>query len=217
MAPEAAAAPRLAVPEDAARTRPPPPPAQPADVSLRWRERMRGDFAGNRGTGTGIDLRLTVRAASVSRFVEDPDHRAEVSGTVTVAGLAECARIENGYCCLFVDEAAKGERAMIYVLPFRTAFGALAVLRGRKRVRGRWPWDFWRATTTMRVTVSGAGIAETAGQVRLGVAEVFRMALSLRAGGGGSSWRRLGAVGLFLRFFAISCLHLARAGWRKGP
>jgi cholesterol oxidase len=218
-APEMAAAPRIAPPEDrvsipASGTAPP----AAAGGGIRWRETMSGTVMIDRAErAAGFTVAISV--PDVPAFVAESSHAGNATGAVEVAGLTGQggAPIEGGTFHLFLDRGDAAAREMTYTLPFHDANGRRWTLRGVKDVRGHGVLDFWRTTTTLRVRLEpdDAGVAAADGRLQLGVRQVARLIASMRPVGAGrrsdlpfTAWR-------FVRFFGGTIARLYIAGRKE--
>src|SRR5690242_9244474 len=76
----------------------------------------------------------SVRIPDLGRFLEDPEHRAELAGSVTCAGLGGTMPIRDGVFELFVVDASSGLRQLRYSFHFSPSEGTSYYLYGHKDV-----------------------------------------------------------------------------------
>ena len=83
---------------------------------------------------TPIRFDVRIRIDDLARFIDDPEHRADLTGTVTFAPLGGTFPLRDGWFNLFSVEAGTGLRQMIYDFRFTAADGATCHLRGHKDI-----------------------------------------------------------------------------------
>ncbi|WP_028851428.1 hypothetical protein [Thermocrispum municipale] len=186
-------------------------------VGLTFRERMSGPFvlgtsdaadAVERGRRAGwvMTLHATVRVTDIDTFVHSANPRAEMSGSVTMPGVAEPVPFTGGVFELFPSD---GEALMRYYVPLDEAFGE----RGRFHLAGVKCWRdkpvlhrMWSDTTRLEVTLhrgrdAGADVVG-AGQLRIGFVDFLAALVSMRATGARTPAQVLRAVGAYGWLFA---------------
>ena len=87
-----------------------------------------------RRENTPIRFDVRIRIDDLARFIDDPEHRADLTGTVTFAPLGGTFPLQDGWFNLFSVEAGTGLRQMIYDFRFTAADGATYHLRGHKDI-----------------------------------------------------------------------------------
>jgi hypothetical protein len=184
---------------------------------VAFREVMAGWFAiGARDThegaqrgradGTRLAMRVAIHIPDVPSFIRDPEHRAELGGTVAHASLGGTVASTAGVFRLFSPPPAAphdtgpGVR-MVYELGLMHD-GAPHWLTGYKTVTGRAPWRLWPETTTLFTTLHRGGDASGpvvgAGILQLGPLDFGAMLTTMRPAGGGG----IGTIAHFGAFFA---------------
>jgi cholesterol oxidase len=217
-APEAALARRLSPPEDRVSWpvgQMPPPPLRRGP--LRWSETMRGSLEFG-GVPKAARLDISISIADIASFVEDPAHPGRVTGRINVEDmtLPQGAKVESGSFHLFIEADDPDVRLMVYEIPFHDAVGRAHVLRGIKHVRGHRVVDFWRSTTTLEASIEQPRTGQpVGGRLRLGPADVARLMISMRTGGGAGPLDAIRSLWQFLRFYASTIVHLYLVGKRK--
>jgi predicted acylesterase/phospholipase RssA len=182
---------------------------QPPGHGLVFHETMTGQVrftasatAGHRGglRAHRLSLRLRVAAADVQALIRDPQHRAQLSGSVVCEALGGTLPVRSGTVDLLTREGAD-ELAMRYDLEVEDGTGHRLRLQGYKDVAHDRAADLWADTTTLPVTLTDvAGRVVVEGVVRLSLLGVLRVALSLR--GSRSGIAGVLDAGRFVRFFA---------------
>jgi cholesterol oxidase len=134
---------------------------------LRFTERLTGhfsqrslaDFAGaerqGRLDGSPFEFRLTISADDLDRLLNDEDHVARVTGTVTAPALSAAPMpLSGGTFQVFVlDHDQFAAREMRYRLTVRSQEGRTYYLRGDKFIHARSVLHVWPETTTLYVSV----------------------------------------------------------------
>jgi len=140
-----------------------PRPARPPR-SVAFTERMTGAFtlgesdpqrgaALGRSVGSGLTFVLTITAADVEAFADDPLHRADATGHVACDALGGRLDVERGWFELFVHPHGLAGRRMLYRLWLHDAGGSPLTLVGAKHVHDDAGLDVWADTTTLLVRV----------------------------------------------------------------
>ena len=85
--------------------------------------------------GTELSLDLDVQIDDLDACLADPRHRARLGGTVTLAGVADRAPIEEGSLEMYVPSRTDGAKLMRYRVRFRDKQGTPYLVRGKKVIR----------------------------------------------------------------------------------
>ena len=98
---------------------------------------------------------MTVKADDVDRLVDDREHEAELTGTVTAPALSPTPlKVEGGRFNLLVrDEEHAAARQMLYSMPLVADDGRRFFFEGYKQIIDDDGLDLWKDTTTLYVTV----------------------------------------------------------------
>jgi len=143
-----------------------------------------GYFAG-RAAGARVRYRATARINDLESFLRDPQHAADMTGVVDVAGLGRGMPIEEGRIELFCWR--EGRKIIAYHLPFRQGERRY-LLRGEKHIEDDPGFDVWKDMTTLYaelVDLSAAGGPPIAmGILRIGPLSALRMLFTFRGAGG---------------------------------
>jgi predicted patatin/cPLA2 family phospholipase len=137
---------------------------------LRFTEEMKGyiefgetDF--QRGSSAGwesgnfLAVRLTIDINGMSRFVQDPDHEASVTGWVECEALGGRCRIQEGTFNLLVQQDDPGHRRMLYRLFFSDGVDHPLTLSGYKTVTDDPGLDVWSDTSTLYTRILRGHVA----------------------------------------------------------
>ena len=98
-------------------------------VVLAFQEAMAG-AVGDRP----LSFEVKIRIGDLGRFLGEPEHRAELTGTVTCPGLGGTMPVRDGVFQLFVVDAPSGVRQLRYSFHFTAAGGGTYYLYGHKDV-----------------------------------------------------------------------------------
>ncbi|MDB5918899.1 MAG: patatin-like phospholipase family protein [Massilia sp.] len=193
-------------------------------VGLAFRETMAGLFAlgasdpaqGARADGaSALALHATIHIEDMAAFVADPVHLAGMTGHIDFAPLGLSMPAESGVFGLFSPSGSPSMTYMVYELGFRHA-GQPYYLAGKKHVRLGMPWKLWGETTTLFTLLhkgaDASGEVVGAGVLRLGVAELFRLLMTVHANNAPGAGAQAGAIWTFFKFFASE---LARTYLRR--
>jgi uncharacterized protein (DUF362 family) len=113
-------------------------------------------------TAIRFDVRVTI--PDLRRFLEEPEHEARLSGTVTCKPLGGPFPIQNGRFKLFSVNPSTRKMEMIYAFSFRTSDDQAYSLYGRKEIHhDKGKFDVlkdmtWLFTTVYRGDSAGAPI-----------------------------------------------------------
>ncbi|SFI26015.1 MULTISPECIES: GMC oxidoreductase [Microbacterium] len=154
--------PRRAEPAVPAGVAGPPPAARADATSVSFTERMVGHVAlgetdPRRGAeraryrNDDLEFVLTITAADIDAFTEDPLHEGAATGHVDGVALGGRCEVERGWFHLFVDPPARPGRRMLYRLWLHDAAGDPVTLVGVKDVADDDGFDLWRDTSTLYV------------------------------------------------------------------
>ncbi|MBF4769582.1 hypothetical protein ISU10_17585 [Nocardioides agariphilus] len=165
-------------------------------------------FERGRADDSPLEFTVTVKADDVDRLVDEREHEAELTGTVTAPALSPTPmRVEGGRFNLLVRDAEHaGERQMVYSMPMVADDGRHYFLEGYKQIANDDGLDLWKDTTTLYVTVhegDQSGPVAAKGIVTIHLAD-FAKQLTTMKGIGGGPLDKLGALAKFGRMFAGS-------------
>jgi len=185
-------------------------------ADMTFLETMAGPFAmgvtepdeGAR-SGRNNDWRLVLDAKvtidDITAFTAEPRPPARLDGELDVPGLCDRIPFQDGVFRLFPPSDGAGRTLMIYELGFEHE-GVRYHLAGRKSA-GERPnlVRLWSDTTTLDVRlhrgVDAGGDVVGAGVLRLSVAQLARMVVSVRTPGSGSPTETARTVGGFAWLF----------------
>jgi cholesterol oxidase len=165
-------------------------------------------FERGKADDSPLEFTVTVKADDVDRLVDDREHEAELSGTVTAPALSPTPlQVEGGRFNLLVRDAEHaGARQMVYTMPLVADDGRRFHFEGFKQIQDDRGLDLWKDTTTLYVTVhegDASGPVAAKGIVTIHIAD-FAKQLTTMKGIGGGPIDKLGALAKFGRMFAGS-------------
>ena len=167
-------------------------------VGLEFQETMAGAVGGR-----PLSFNAIIRIPDLGRFLSDPEHPAELTGTVACPDLGGAAAFRDGRFQLFVVDAAAGIRQLRYRFRF-TAPGGEYYLDGHKDVRDDPGLDVVEDMTCLFTTVY-SGADETApvygrGELRFRMADLPAMLASMTVTGAAGWSQELAARVAFASF-----------------
>lgn len=158
-------------------------------IALSFSERMAGGFAlgvtdpaegrhAGEAAATELAMHATVSISNLDKFLSDPAHSGDLSGTIDFSPLGMAIPTTAGIFNLFCPSGQPGLKLMIYEFAFKNN-GKCYYLAGRKEVRDGPGIDVWRDTTTL-LTRLHAGTDSTApvigaGTLTLTIRELIRL------------------------------------------
>ena len=168
-------------------------------VGLVFREAMAG-VVGDRP----LSFDVTIRIADLKRFFDDPEHRAELTGTVTCPELGSAIPIREGGFQLFVVDARSGVRQLRYFFRFTSAAGDAYFLNGHKDVHDDPGLDVVKDMTCLYTNVyrgeSDAAPLYGAGELRFSLTDLPALLASMRIEGADNWAREIAARVAFTSF-----------------
>lgn len=201
---------------------PAPDPEAGSDApGLRFTETMKGWFstgvtdedweaARERAEAADSPMRftLTISTDDLDALIDEPEHRARLSGTVSCAALsAEPMDAHDGVFNLFVkDPEGVNVRKMIYRMRLATAEGEDYFFHGFKEITDAGLEEAWPQTTTLYVTVHEGpdddGPVVGRGILRIEPEDFARQLTTMKVTGGQGPLDRLEGEARFGKFFA---------------
>lgn len=157
-----------------------------AAPGLSFRETMSGPFtlgatdpeAGAASGAPEMAMHATVFIQDLDRFLTDPGHLGNLSGTVDFPPFGTDLPAHSGVFRLFSPADAPGTKHMVYELAFEHE-GAPHYLAGHKVVRQDAGFDLWKDTTTLYTKLhrgrDASGEVVGAGVLSLGVTDLIRL------------------------------------------
>jgi cholesterol oxidase len=201
-----------------------PHPVQP--LGIRFTERMAGYFAATQDNGDALQsyrdaaslgreagdtmqFTLTVSAADLNRFLDEPEHRGEITGTLECQVLSEHPIIvqQGEFRCFERSASPPDTRRMCYRIKLRTAEGGVLYFDAFKMIKDDpWQLDLWHDTTTLYVALyrgedpSGERLGK--GVLNIRANDFLRQLTTLQVTHAEDWLARLRATARFGRFFA---------------
>lgn len=161
---------------------------------LRFAETMSGPIRfvrSSTGTSGGflrehqLALRLQVAVTELDPFLQDPRHRAALTGTVECQVRGGDLPISAGSLDLLARDE-QGTTTMRYSITCTDPTGRELLVEGFKTLRHDAELDLWPDTTTLTTTVTGPdGDRLAEGVVRLSLPGLLRLVSSMRGRGAG--------------------------------
>lgn len=171
-------------------------------VAFGFSEDMRGKVKTADGQTHAVAFHLSMAIQDLGSFVADAAHVAKASGYVDMPSLGGKCAVSQGRFQLFPVNPITRQREMRYELPFNDHAGNSYVLCGTKYVHDDQGLDLWRDLTTLDTSVLRAdGSTFAKGVLRLGPADVVKLASTFDAPEQASFWGKAKAVFSFARFF----------------
>lgn len=181
-------------------------------TGITFRETMAGGFslgatdpeAGAQGLDT-LAMHATIRIRDIDAFIADPQHKAELTGTIDFAPLGQGLVADSGVFGLFSPSGDPALTYMVYELGFEHG-GKRHYLAGKKHVKLGSPLRLWGETTTLYTTLhqgrDAGGRVIGAGVLSLGVIELFKLLGTLEATDSDGFLESASAKAKFFRFFS---------------
>ncbi len=154
--------------------------------------------------GTQLVMKSHITIASLSRFLEQPDHAAKLEGTLTFGPLGTDMAMGAGIFNVFVVDPKTGERQMVYEARFTSAAGKSYFLRGVKHIHDDPGFDAVQDMTTLFTMVyegdDDSGKLYGTGQLFFKLVNAPSLVLSMKVTG--QSWfgQSMAAKVAFLSF-----------------
>jgi len=147
-------------------------------------------YRAGRAAGARVRYRATARIDDIESFLRDPQHGADMTGVVDVAGLGRGMPIEEGRIELFCRR--EGRKVIAYHLPFRQGERRY-LLRGEKHIQDDPGFDVWKDMTTLYAELLNLSSAPggrqspappiAVGILRIGPLAALRMLFTFRGAG----------------------------------
>lgn len=159
-------------------------------LGLTFRETMAGGFAlgaadpsagqaAGKKAGTALSMHASVEIRDLKRFIADPGHLGELTGTVDFGPLGKGLPSKSGVFNLFSPSGDPKRRLMVYELGFE-AGGRDYYLAGAKHVDSGSVLGLWKETTTLYTQLhegkDKGGKVVGAGILTLGFLDLVKLA-----------------------------------------
>jgi predicted acylesterase/phospholipase RssA len=159
-------------------------------LGLTFRETMAGGFslgaadpqagqAAGKKAGTVLSMHANVEIRDLKRFIADPDHLGELTGTIDYAPFGQGIPAKSGVFNLFSPTGDPKLRLMVYELGFEVQ-GKDYYLAGQKDVKTDSVLELWKETTTLYTTLyqgkDKSGPVAGAGILSLGFLDLLKLA-----------------------------------------
>lgn len=182
---------------------------------IAFSETMSGPFAlgesdteagrdSGRRDGTTLTMNARVAVPDLDRFIADPAHLGELSGTVDIPQLGTGLAATRGVFNLFSPTDDPGMKHMVYELAVE-AGGKPYYVAGHKQVQDDRGFDLWSDTTTLHTTLHDGDDKSAeivgAGILTLGVADLGALLSTVRVTGADDPLERAATVAKFGQFF----------------
>ena len=179
-------------------------------LGIRFTETMAGTVSPIAG-GAYSEFRfiLTIVSEDLSAMLQNPNHRARMTGTVTSPLLDKAPlSVTEGEFGLLVDDSDQvGTRRMTYRMKLTAEGGQTWFMDGYKVIRDDLGFDLWADTTTLYITLckgDAAGQVVAKGVLRIAPEDFLRQLTTMKAINARNTTEELEAIARFGRFFAGS-------------
>jgi hypothetical protein len=182
---------------------------------IQFKEVMAGGFAlgvkvpseglhqGNR-LDTALAIHVTVAIDDMDRLINEPEHAAQLSGTIDFAPMGMGIEANCGVFNLFCPTNEPKLKLMIYELGFEHE-GEAYYLAGKKEVRDDPGFDLWSDTTTLLTQLhkgtDKSGDVVGAGILTLGVTDLIKLVSTITVTNADSATDKLKTISKFGSFF----------------
>lgn len=181
-------------------------------TGITFRETMAGGFTlgatdpelGAKGPDQ-LAMHATIQIHDIDAFIADPQHKAQLTGTIDFAPLGLGLVADSGVFGLFSPSGKPELTYMVYELGFAHG-GQRHYLAGKKHVKLGSPLRMWGETTTLYTTLhhgtDASGKVEGAGVLSLGVIDLMKLLGTLEATDSDSLLESATAKAKFFKFFS---------------
>ena len=154
--------------------------------------------------GTSLVMRSHITIATLSRFLEQPDHSCKLEGTISFGPLGDNLPMRDGVFNVFVVDPRSGERQMVYETRFTATDGKKYFFRGVKHIHDDPGLDVVDDMTTLFTTIyegdDDQGTVFGAGQLYFKLATTPAFVWSLKVTGDTWFGQAMAAKIAFLSF-----------------
>lgn len=189
-------------------------------LGVQFTETMKGYFSTKEKTDyqagydqgkasdSAMEFTLTVQGDDLDALVEQPDHRAQMFGTLSCRALsADALTVRDGEFQLFVDNPDEVEtKNMVYRMVADSEEGKRFYFHGFKKIHTATILAAWPQTTTLYVTVhegeSESGAVVGKGILHIRPADFARQMTTMKVLGAKSTKQRLEGLARFGEYFA---------------
>ncbi|MFQ4145999.1 GMC family oxidoreductase [Chlorogloeopsis sp. ULAP02] len=194
-------------------------PATPGKLGIQFTETMRGFFstqiqddyqkAAQQGKkdGTPLQFTLTVISDDLEVLLNDPNHPANIVGTVTAPVISpEPLTVTNGEFNLFVLEKDQPQtRQMRYRMQMTAETGEIYYFEGFKEIHDDLGLDVWSDTTTLYITVYAGDSSNSPvlgkGILKIHPTDFIKQMTTIKVTNAENRWQQMQALDRFSRFF----------------
>lgn len=166
-------------------------------------ETLEGETLGNT-TGSHLELHADIEIDDIDRFIAEPAHQADLSGSIDFTPWGDDLQITHGVFNLFKPTDSPSLKLMVYEGGFQHA-GKSYYLAGQKDVKDSSIFKLWSQTTTLYTQLfegnNKSGEIVGAGVLHLGVKQLIALVSTLHATGASSKLQGAEAIGKFGKFF----------------
>ncbi|MFH5832695.1 GMC family oxidoreductase N-terminal domain-containing protein [Halalkalibaculum sp. DA384] len=151
---------------------------------------------------------LTIRSNDIEQMLENPDHPANMFGSVQAPALSEDdLSVSEGTFNLFVEDPEDEDtRYMRYRMKLRSEEGETYYFEGHKTIHDDPGFDIWKDTTTLFITVYDGPDAEAPvwgkGMLRIKPDDFRKQIGTVQVTGVSRNIEKLKYQGKFLKFFS---------------
>lgn len=172
------------------------------NLKLQFSESMSGELKSSTGHPASTKFDVQIRIGDLGHFLHDPDHAAELTGSISIEGFGDNLPIRDGLFNLFRVDAATGQRRMTYAFDFTLADGAAYSLRGEKKIVDDPGMDVVGDMTRLFTTIIpvGAEEPELTGELRFNLRDAPSLVASMQVEGATSWCQRIAAYTAFTSF-----------------
>lgn len=154
--------------------------------------------------GTELAMHAEVVIADMAKFIAEPDHPGQLSGTIDFKPLGMGIVAKTGIFNLFNPTDDPNLKLMVYELAFEHQ-GEAYYLAGKKEVRDDPGFDLWSDTTTLYTQLhkgnDKSGPVVGAGILSLDVVDLIRLVSTITVTNASDTADKVMTIGKFGQFF----------------
>jgi hypothetical protein len=137
-------------------------PAGPVEkLAVRFTEKLNGFVSFGGAENTSITIHLDVSIEDLDEFLDLPEHRALLQGTIECDRLGGKLPIDRGSLQVFVDSGDPTQKQTRYEISFRDKSGGAVTLTAAKNLVNQSNAGHELSTATVTLSGGGAGIVRS--------------------------------------------------------
>lgn len=178
-------------------------------VGLEFSESMESVLTFNQNNGNSANsiktrFDVTITIDNLKEFIQDPQHDAELKGTISLSIFEKALELHEGKFNLFVLDPETNTRQITYIFTFYDSEKNKYLFKGHKNIKDEPGFDSIHDMTHLQVTIYKGGLGESSlfakGELTFDIKNTLSLVSSIKIVGAKTWYQKSAAYAAFFSF-----------------